>query len=185
VLLLLWGVRRREEEEEKEKVHGEEQEEQQEEEEQRLLSSRQAALGRRQFTNSSALLRDSKRAQSLQLSRNFREHQQCQTEEGTVLVAPRASSAVHPRLAMPLVVAIVATTEEEETVAAKRGAEEIEAVMAAAVVVVAAAAVQNFTSEVSASTPAKKLWSRSSPSAYPKKFVSRCACFRASFVYFR
>ena len=86
----------------------------------------------------------------------------------------------------------MATTEEEETVAAKRGAEEIEAVMAAAVVVVvvvvvvvAAAAVQNFTSEVSASTPAKKLWSRSSPSAYPKKFVSRCACFRASFVYFR
>ena len=114
-----------------------------------MLSCRQSALGKRQSTNSSALLRGSKGAQSLILSRNFREHQQCQTEEGTVLVARRASSAAHPPLATPLVEATVAKRGEAAAVAA----------------VVAAAAVASFMSAVSASTLARRLWSRFSQSA--------------------
>jgi hypothetical protein len=100
------------------------------------------------------------------LHRNFRQNQQCLKEEGIVPAAPRASSAVHPRrlLATLLVAAIAVTTGEEV----------IEAVMAAAVVVVvvvaAAAAAASFTSAVSASTPAKNLWSRFSPSSYVDTF---------------
>ncbi len=74
-----------------------------------------------------------------------------------------------------LVEAIAVMTGAAETEVATTDAVETEVVKAAAVAVVAAAvAVPSFTSEVSASTPARKLWSRFFPSS------SRCIYIPAS-----